>query len=82
MDKKAIRARSYVIDRGSSNKAIRDRINLIAHERGLPEAEVARAKTCTDDAILSFARRHGLSLDWLIMGDLKGLMRQAWRFRR
>ena len=36
-------------------KAIRDRIDLIAHERGLPESEVTRSKTCTDAALLAFA---------------------------
>ncbi len=58
-------------------KAIRDRIALIAHGRGLPESEVARAKTCTDAALLAFAGRHDLSVDWLMTGDLRGRWRQA-----
>jgi hypothetical protein len=44
-------------------KAIRDRIDLIAHERGLPESEVTTAKTCTDTALLAFAGRHDLSVE-------------------
>jgi hypothetical protein len=58
-------------------RAICDRIDLIAHERGFPESEVADAKTCLDEALIAFAMRNGLSLDWLILGDLQGRMRQA-----
>jgi hypothetical protein len=60
-----------------NENAIRDRIDLIAHERGLSESEAARAKTLTTSALLAFAARHSLSMDWLVTGDLQGRMRQA-----
>jgi hypothetical protein len=31
----------------------------------------------SDDAILDFAFRHGLSVDWLVRGDLCGRLRMA-----
>jgi hypothetical protein len=34
--------------------------------------------TCKDKHLLKFASRHGLSLDWLFEGDLRGL----WLMRR
>lgn len=58
-------------------QAIRARVDLIAHERGLLQSEIKKAKTCGDDALLDFARCHGLSIDWLILGDLRGRLRMA-----
>jgi hypothetical protein len=62
-----------------NTKAVCDRIDLIAHERGLSESEIAKAKTCTDDALLEFAERHDLSINWLVSGDLQGLKRMVRR---
>jgi hypothetical protein len=55
--------------------AIRKRICLIATERELSDDQIAKALTCKDKPLLQFADRHNLSLDWLICGDLKGLLR-------
>jgi hypothetical protein len=57
-------------------KAIHVRVDLVAHERGLPRSEILKAKS-SDDALLNFALRHDLSIDWLILGDLRGLLRMV-----
>jgi hypothetical protein len=60
--------------------AIRQRIRLIAAERKLSDDQIANALTCKDEPLLQFAERHTLSLDWLICGDLKGLLRmKRWQ---
>lgn len=56
------------------HKAIHARIDLVAHERSLPPAEVKKAKS-SEAALLEFAGRHALSIDWLVLGDLRGLLR-------
>jgi hypothetical protein len=69
--------RKNLAQRGINNAAIRTRIRLIAQERNLPKEDTAFAFTGrlqTFD-LCSFAERHGVSLDWLICGDLKGLLR-------
>jgi hypothetical protein len=56
------------------------RVRLIAAERNLPASEIkwiGRLKTYDG---VSFAKRHGVSLEWLFCGDLKGLLRTVqWR---
>jgi hypothetical protein len=64
-------------DGASTNAAMRRRIQLIAHERRLQPSEVAKALTCRTFAVVQFAERHRISCDWLIFGDLKGLLRTA-----
>jgi hypothetical protein len=60
---------------------ISQRIRLIANERGLSNDQFAKTMTCKDDDLLRFAEDHDLSLDWLICGDLKGLLRMKRRQR-
>jgi hypothetical protein len=67
--------RRDVMEGRSSKRAIRIRIKMIAHERGLSDVEVSRAMNCCTSAVVEFADKHNLSLDWLILGDLKGLLR-------
>jgi hypothetical protein len=65
----------------STPAAIRTRIALIGLERGLPQAEVDNALAADLEtlegggAILRLVADHNISLDWLIMGDLRGLQR-------
>jgi hypothetical protein len=63
---------SHRIDR----EAIAARVRLIAHERGLPAAETLSAHK-SDGGILQFCERHGVSIDWLVCGDLRGRLRMA-----
>lgn len=66
----------------SSKEAIRDRIFLIAHERGLAPAAIdaaLNASTRTDKgsrAIVSFCMDNEVSIDWLVTGDLRALHRR------
>jgi hypothetical protein len=64
-------------DGASTNEAMRRRIQVIAHERRLQPSEVAKALTCRTFDVVQFAERHRISCDWLICGDLKGLLRTA-----
>jgi hypothetical protein len=54
---------------------------MIARERGLSDAEIAQALNCGTAAVVAFAKKHNVSLDWLIDGDLAGLLRTV-RARR
>ena len=54
---------------------MRVRISMIARERGLPDTEIARAMNCGTGAVVTFAEKYDISLDWLVRGDLKGLLR-------
>jgi hypothetical protein len=60
--------------------AIRRRIRLVAAERKLSDDQIAKAMTLKHEPFLEFAERHMLSLDWLLCGDLKGLLRmKRWQ---
>jgi hypothetical protein len=59
-------------------KAINARLDLIAYERGLAPSEVEAAKR-SEEELVWFALRHGLSIDWLVEGDLRGRLRMARR---
>ena len=52
-------------------------LQVIAHERRLPPDEIAKVMTCRTDDVVQFAKRHRISCDWLLFGDLKGLLRTA-----
>jgi hypothetical protein len=53
---------------------VQARIELVAMELLLPDAEVPDATD--EDGLIDFARRHGQSLDWLVMGDVRGMIRR------
>jgi hypothetical protein len=65
-------------ERQARHRAIRNRIALIAAERRLPESEIRKVigRLSTRD-VLHFAEKHCVNLDWLICGDLKGLLETA-----
>jgi hypothetical protein len=68
-------------ERARFRQEVRSRIALIAAERSLPKSETAEVmgRLNTRDVVV-FAERHRISLDWLICGDLKGLLRTVrWR---
>lgn len=58
----------------SSASAMRARLDLLAFERGIARSET-RAVMKNGKAMIDFSRRHRVSLDWLIRGDLAGLLR-------
>jgi hypothetical protein len=65
-------------ERAVRHHAIRARIRLIAAERRLSESEIKKVmgRLSTRD-ILSFAWKHRVNMDWLVCGDLKGLLETA-----
>jgi len=67
---------------GPWKRATRIRIKMIARERGLLDAEIAKAMNCGTAAVVAFAVKHDISMDWLICGDLKGLLRTVRGMRR
>jgi hypothetical protein len=73
-----IRARGRLRKDGcSSDAAMRRRVLLLAAERNLPPAEYAKLlhKRVLFPNITRFCKKHDVSLDWLMDGDLKGLQR-------
>jgi hypothetical protein len=73
-----IAACQRLTDDGScSNAAIRKRIALIAAERKLDASEtkaLMKGRWLTTFHLCQFAKKHHLSVSWLIHGDLKGLL--------
>ena len=70
-------AYSRMIEIGSTPKAIRARVLLIAQERGLPQVEVdraLRASTKRGIHLVDFAIAHDINLNWLLSGDIRGLI--------
>jgi hypothetical protein len=58
------------------SKTIRQRVELIANERAIDQAEIAAA-LASGQRLIDFANMHNLSLDWLAFCDLRGLERQT-----
>jgi hypothetical protein len=57
---------------------MRDRIRLIAAERGLPESEIRPViSRLKHYEVVKFVQRHRISYDWLLCGCLKGRLRMA-----
>jgi len=48
-----------------------------SNEAPMIRNEVAKALTCRTFDVVQFAERHRISVDWLLFGDLKGLLRTA-----
>jgi hypothetical protein len=74
-----IAAMERLVDDGScSNAAIRKRIALIAAERKLDPSEtmaMMKGRWLRTFDLCQFAKKYHLGADWLIFGDLKGLLR-------
>jgi len=72
------KARARLVhDGASSNAAMRRRPLALVTERNLPAAEYAKLlhKRIMASSVHEFCRKHNVSLDWLMYGDLKGLQR-------
>jgi hypothetical protein len=62
--------------RANFKDEMRRRIDIIAADYGVPETEVAKVRGGLKHYdLLCFAQKYRISLDWLICGDLKGLVR-------
>jgi hypothetical protein len=73
-----IRARNRLVNDGCrTDAAMRRRLLALAAERNLPPAEFAKLlhKRVLFPNLTRFCKKHDVSLDWLMDGDLKGLAR-------
>lgn len=62
--------------RANYKDQMRRRIDMIAVDYDVPQAEVAKVRgRLKHYDVLCFAEKYRVSLDWLICGDLKGLVR-------
>ena len=65
-------------ERAEFNRQMRDRIRLLAAERGLPESEIRPViSRLKHEEVMKFAQQHRVSYDWLLCGCLKGGLRMA-----
>jgi hypothetical protein len=73
-----VKARARLVRDGCcTDAAMRRRLLALAAERNLPPAEYAKLmhKRIMMKSIQEFCRKHNVTLDWLMDGDLKGLQR-------
>ena len=56
------------------HNAVKARLEVIVDALELPHDEVGRAMSC-DEELISFAARHGQSLDYIWLGDIKPMLR-------
>jgi hypothetical protein len=66
-------------DGAESRPAMQRRIQALAAERSIPPADYAKLmhKRGGTAALIAFCDKYGVSTDWLLMGDLKGLQRMT-----
>jgi hypothetical protein len=75
-------ARRKAIDRlqrdgACSAAALQRRVRALAQERNIPPADFHKLmyKRPSTEAVMVFCKKHKVSFDWLLCGDLKGLQR-------
>ena len=61
-----------MIDRNAVNA----RLEVIVDALDLPSFEYESATDGGGNGILSFAERHGQSLDWIVFGDVRPMLRE------
>lgn len=67
-----------LIEAGSgSSEAIRKRLLWFAAERRIPAEAVPKVGPCMTTAVCDFAKEHGLSLDWVLSGELQHLLKMV-----
>jgi len=57
-------------------RAIRGRVRMVAEVLDLPRGEVRGAMS--EEGLRAFSRRHKQSLDWLVEGDVRGMIAMCW----
>jgi hypothetical protein len=77
-------ARRKAIDRlerdgAHSRAAMQRRVRALAQERNIPPVDIHKLmyKRPSTETILVFCKKHKVSFDWLLAGDLKGLKRMT-----
>jgi hypothetical protein len=64
-------------DGAQSRPAMQRRVRALAAERSIPTADFHKLmyKRPSTQAVMDFCKKHKVSADWLLCGDLKGLAR-------
>src|SRR5579863_4930865 len=70
-------------DGAQSRPAMQRRILTLAAERSIPPADFHKLmyKRPSTGPVIDFCKKHNVSFDWLMCGDLRGLQRmtqQSW----
>ena len=67
------------LDGATSRPAMQRRILALAAERSIPPADFHKLmyKRPSTEAVMVFCKKHKVSFDWLLCGDLKGLQRMT-----
>jgi hypothetical protein len=62
-----------------STEAMQRRVRAFAQERGLPAAEIAKLmyKRVSTSHFMAFCKKHNVSAEWLLCGDLRSHPRSA-----
>ena len=68
-------------ERRTFNAALRARVTLFAEERQIPKSEMTWIGRLRHEDLIRFAQRYRVSLDWLLCGDLRGLLRTVRRMK-
>jgi hypothetical protein len=74
-DQELVAKTRLAMDGAASSDAIRRRILWLAHERKSAPADIYKAMTCRLDHPAGFIKHQNPSYDWLLYGELKGLLR-------
>jgi hypothetical protein len=59
--------------------AFRARLTLFAEQRQIPKNEMAWLGRMKHQDLVSFAERHRVDYEWMLTGDLRGLLRTVRR---
>src|ERR1700728_4501772 len=64
-------------DGAHTTAALQRRVRALAAERSIPPADFHKLmyKRPSTQAVMDFCKKHKVSFDWLMCGDLKGLAR-------
>jgi len=68
--------RHILAGRSLNLAAVRLRVELVADALALPASEVERAMRNPEQSLIHFAAMHGQSIDWLLLGDVRGMVRE------
>jgi hypothetical protein len=63
-------------DGALSREAIRRRLQWVAYDRKLAPAEITKAMRTRN--IVAFCKKHGVSLDWVLYGNLQDHPKKSW----
>jgi hypothetical protein len=63
--------------RRAFKEQLRARLRLVAAENAIPDSEMKWIGRLRHYDLVDFVRKHKLSWDWVLCGDLKGRLRMA-----